>query len=78
MKRLPPVLRISAGAGIVLPSRTAASLQPTMPASRFAGRTIARVLPCPCSRCGYRMIVIEVFARLARRPLQSKQAIEAK
>ena len=22
-----------------------------------------RVLPCPCSRCGARMIVIEVFAR---------------
>jgi hypothetical protein len=66
IRRLPPVLRISAGAGIVLPSRTAASLQPTMPASRFAGRTIARVLPM--SRCGYHMIVIEAFARLVRRP----------
>ena len=33
-----------------------------------------RVLPCPCPRCGARMIVIEVFARGCeprRRPMPS-------
>ena len=33
-----------------------------------------RVLPCPCSRCGARMIVIEVFARGCKpswRPMSS-------